>query len=258
MRAPIPGSGKTIVTRQPLPVSAAAISEPMKPPPITTSRRPLDRKRAELPVVVERPEVDDVVVRVPASRGASAGREEQLLAGVLVTGVVGRAPPVEVELDDPAAEHELDAAVGGAAPDLRLVAARPEPFVSGGRLYGGCGSAPTSVIVPSASCSRIPLAAASPVMPPPTIRYRRGHPGASLVGTDSPIVLRSELTPADSVSRILTPVSEPADWEVVDGALEREFELPSFPEAIAFVNRVAELAEHENHHPDIGVSYKRR
>jgi 4a-hydroxytetrahydrobiopterin dehydratase len=43
----------------------------------------------------------------------------------------------------------------------------------------------------------------------------------------------------------------------VGGALERTFELPTFPEAIAFVNRVAELAESENHHPDIAVSYKK-
>jgi 4a-hydroxytetrahydrobiopterin dehydratase len=50
---------------------------------------------------------------------------------------------------------------------------------------------------------------------------------------------------------------EPHDWPEVDGALEREFVLPSFGEAIAFVNRVAELAETENHHPDIAISYKR-
>jgi 4a-hydroxytetrahydrobiopterin dehydratase len=47
------------------------------------------------------------------------------------------------------------------------------------------------------------------------------------------------------------------DWQEVDGALQREFELPSFPEAIAFVNRVAELAEQENHHPDIAISYRK-
>ncbi len=49
----------------------------------------------------------------------------------------------------------------------------------------------------------------------------------------------------------------PADWSEVDGALEREFELPSFMDAIAFVNRVAELAEAENHHPDLSIAYKR-
>jgi 4a-hydroxytetrahydrobiopterin dehydratase len=41
------------------------------------------------------------------------------------------------------------------------------------------------------------------------------------------------------------------------GALERTFELPSFREAIAFVGRVADLAEEANHHPDIAISYKK-
>jgi 4a-hydroxytetrahydrobiopterin dehydratase len=49
----------------------------------------------------------------------------------------------------------------------------------------------------------------------------------------------------------------PAGWDEIDGALERTFELPSFPEAIAFVNRVAEAAEEANHHPDIAISYRR-
>jgi 4a-hydroxytetrahydrobiopterin dehydratase len=48
----------------------------------------------------------------------------------------------------------------------------------------------------------------------------------------------------------------PSGWNEVDGALERTFELSSFPEAIAFVDRVAELAEAEDHHPDIDVRYK--
>lgn len=52
-------------------------------------------------------------------------------------------------------------------------------------------------------------------------------------------------------------MSDPQGWTEVDGALQREFELPSFADAIAFVNRVAELADAENHHPDIAVSYKR-
>jgi 4a-hydroxytetrahydrobiopterin dehydratase len=48
-----------------------------------------------------------------------------------------------------------------------------------------------------------------------------------------------------------------AGWDEVDGALEQTFELPSFPEAIAFVGRVADLAEAENHHPDIRIDYKK-
>jgi 4a-hydroxytetrahydrobiopterin dehydratase len=52
-------------------------------------------------------------------------------------------------------------------------------------------------------------------------------------------------------------MSEPAGWNEIDGALEREFALGDFKAAIAFVNRVAELAERENHHPDIRISYNK-
>ena len=48
-----------------------------------------------------------------------------------------------------------------------------------------------------------------------------------------------------------------SDWNEADGGLERTFEFASFPDAIAFVNRLAELAEGENHHPDIAVSYRK-
>lgn len=47
------------------------------------------------------------------------------------------------------------------------------------------------------------------------------------------------------------------DWIEANGALERTFELPSFREAIAFVGRVADLAEEANHHPDIAISYRK-
>ena len=46
-------------------------------------------------------------------------------------------------------------------------------------------------------------------------------------------------------------------WNEVDDALERTFEFEGFPEALAFVNRVGELAEAENHHPDIAIDYRR-
>ena len=51
-------------------------------------------------------------------------------------------------------------------------------------------------------------------------------------------------------------MAESSDWEEKDGALERTVKLPSFPEAIAFVNRLAEVAERENHHPDLSISYR--
>jgi 4a-hydroxytetrahydrobiopterin dehydratase len=52
-------------------------------------------------------------------------------------------------------------------------------------------------------------------------------------------------------------MTDESDWPVVDGALERTFELESFRSAVAFVNRVAELAEAENHHPDLLLSYRK-
>ena len=47
-----------------------------------------------------------------------------------------------------------------------------------------------------------------------------------------------------------------SDWVEVDGALQRTFELESFPAALDFVNRVGALAETEDHHPDIAISYR--
>lgn len=49
----------------------------------------------------------------------------------------------------------------------------------------------------------------------------------------------------------------PSGWEEVDGALEREFRFADFAEALAFVNRVGELAEEANHHPDIEIRWNR-
>ena len=49
----------------------------------------------------------------------------------------------------------------------------------------------------------------------------------------------------------------PMEWPEVDDGLEREFEFDSFPAAVAFVDRLAEVAEAENHHPDIDIRYKR-
>ena len=46
-------------------------------------------------------------------------------------------------------------------------------------------------------------------------------------------------------------------WGEQENALVREFELPSFPAAISFVDRLAELAESENHHPDIDIRYRK-
>lgn len=44
-----------------------------------------------------------------------------------------------------------------------------------------------------------------------------------------------------------------AQWVLEEGKLVRRFQFKDFKEAIAFVNKVADLAESEGHHPNILV-----
>jgi 4a-hydroxytetrahydrobiopterin dehydratase len=46
------------------------------------------------------------------------------------------------------------------------------------------------------------------------------------------------------------------EWTKDEGALKRAVELDSFPQAIQVVNRVAEIAESDNHHPDIDIRWR--
>ena len=49
---------------------------------------------------------------------------------------------------------------------------------------------------------------------------------------------------------------EVPQWSVIDAVrLERTFEFPDFRAALEFVNRVGDLAERDQHHPDIHLSY---
>lgn len=41
------------------------------------------------------------------------------------------------------------------------------------------------------------------------------------------------------------------DWKTTNNKLEREFTFSDFKQALQFVNKVGELAEAMNHHPDI-------
>lgn len=46
-------------------------------------------------------------------------------------------------------------------------------------------------------------------------------------------------------------------WQEEDNTLQREFSFVDFKSALAFVNKVAELAEEQNHHPDIEFGWGR-
>ncbi|GAA2726534.1 4a-hydroxytetrahydrobiopterin dehydratase [Actinocorallia aurantiaca] len=46
-------------------------------------------------------------------------------------------------------------------------------------------------------------------------------------------------------------------WENTGHALVREFVFSDFAGAMAFVNRVAQVAEEKNHHPDIQIRWNK-
>jgi 4a-hydroxytetrahydrobiopterin dehydratase len=47
------------------------------------------------------------------------------------------------------------------------------------------------------------------------------------------------------------------EWELEKKHIERTFEFDDFADAIDFVNAVAEVAEEEEHHPDIDIRYNK-
>ena len=47
------------------------------------------------------------------------------------------------------------------------------------------------------------------------------------------------------------------EWELEKKHIERTFEFDDFADAIDFVNAVSEVAEDEEHHPDIDIRYNK-
>ncbi len=64
-------------------------------------------------------------------------------------------------------------------------------------------------------------------------------------------------TPCLAAREIERITRDVPDWKLRESAIQREFQFADFRSAIEFVNRVADLAEEEDHHPDIFVSYRR-
>jgi 4a-hydroxytetrahydrobiopterin dehydratase len=62
-----------------------------------------------------------------------------------------------------------------------------------------------------------------------------------------------KLSRADAEQRVKTLNG----WTLDGDAIRKQFTFKDFPEAIAFVNRLAPEAEAADHHPDILINYKR-
>lgn len=63
----------------------------------------------------------------------------------------------------------------------------------------------------------------------------------------------SALSTADVDSRLKTV----PDWNVESGELVRTFQFKDFRGSMAFVNKLADLAEDAGHHPDIDIRYNK-
>jgi 4a-hydroxytetrahydrobiopterin dehydratase len=58
-------------------------------------------------------------------------------------------------------------------------------------------------------------------------------------------------------SQIARALESLPGWTRDENVIARQFTFASFPEAVAFVNRLVPHAEAADHHPDLLVSYRR-
>jgi 4a-hydroxytetrahydrobiopterin dehydratase len=63
--------------------------------------------------------------------------------------------------------------------------------------------------------------------------------------------------PPLSDDEIGTVLEELPDWRYAKGEIFKQFTFPTFMDAIAFIDRVAERADELNHHPDLENHYNR-
>ena len=58
-----------------------------------------------------------------------------------------------------------------------------------------------------------------------------------------------------SISDIQYAISNLYGWEFKNNAIHKIFTFESYLNSIAFINRLAEIAEEKNHHPDMVVGW---
>lgn len=60
-----------------------------------------------------------------------------------------------------------------------------------------------------------------------------------------------------SEKEILGRLQDLSGWTLNDSAIERNFELKDFNEALAFINQIGAFAEEANHHPELFNVYNK-
>ena len=69
---------------------------------------------------------------------------------------------------------------------------------------------------------------------------------------------RRALSATEIVTRLSQLNGEQAiGWRLINGALEKSFSFKNFHQTMGFVNALAFIANTEDHHPDLQVSYGR-
>ncbi len=58
-----------------------------------------------------------------------------------------------------------------------------------------------------------------------------------------------------TLGEISTWMKKLNNWSLELNSINKEFEFKEFKESIAFVNKIAEIAEQQNHHPGIIINY---
>ncbi|TDP63053.1 4a-hydroxytetrahydrobiopterin dehydratase [Roseateles toxinivorans] len=73
---------------------------------------------------------------------------------------------------------------------------------------------------------------------------------------DLPTHCSNEVT-ALSEAEVSDLLDQISGWRLTQGALERRINFPNFHQTMAFVNAVAQLANEQDHHPDMHIAYGR-
>jgi len=60
-----------------------------------------------------------------------------------------------------------------------------------------------------------------------------------------------------SVAQAAELMASVPDWTLEGDTISRDFDFKDFRGALAFVESVADIAEEQDHHPDIAISYSR-
>jgi 4a-hydroxytetrahydrobiopterin dehydratase len=76
-------------------------------------------------------------------------------------------------------------------------------------------------------------------------------------GADNPVPLLTTMPDLLKAQDITDWLKKLPEWDLEKNHIERTFEFDDFTAAMDFVNSVADIAENEEHHPEIDIRYNK-